>query len=213
MADISEALRNDLQDREFAEGYAESFLDTYVATQIKVLREQRELTQKQLANELGTSQGVISRIEDAGYASWNVKTLKKLARVFDVRLKISFETYGSLIGEMKRFSRKSLERVRRSDDPFLSGSDAHLRSAKLNAGQLTLFTGAQLRHENARVLRTTSPVGGSSSAIPKLASSKNARVYDFVRKYKEKASDAGQNRNVLGDNSYPGDVMKIGGVR
>jgi len=49
MADIDETLRHDLRDPEFSEGYADSYLDTYVATQLKVLREQRNLTQKQAA--------------------------------------------------------------------------------------------------------------------------------------------------------------------
>ena len=119
MADISETLRLDLRNPEFSEGYAESFLDTFVATQIKVLREQLGLTQAQLAEKLGTKQTVVSRIESAGYAAWNIGTLKKLARVFRVRLHVSFETYGSLIGEMERFSRQTLERSPREKDPAL----------------------------------------------------------------------------------------------
>src|SRR5713101_231329 len=144
MADIGEILRHDLRNREFSEGYAESFLDTYVATQIKVLREQRGLTQKRLADELQTSQGVISRIEGADYASWNVKTLKKIARVYNVRLHISFETYGSLIGDVKRFSRKTLERIPRQEDPLLFGPVPRRRdSLQRNEYQYSLFDNAR----------------------------------------------------------------------
>jgi transcriptional regulator with XRE-family HTH domain len=119
MADMSETLRNDLRDPEFAEGYAESFLDSYIATQIKVLREQNELTQTELAALLGTTQTVISRAENVNYSSWNIRTLKKIARALKVRLKVSFETYGSLIDEAQRFSRESLQRVPRDKDPAL----------------------------------------------------------------------------------------------
>ena len=119
MNDTLEALRDELKDPEYSEGYAESFLDSYLATQIKVLREQARLSQKGLAEMLGTGQGVVSRIEDVNYSKWNISTLKKLARAFRVRLKVSFETYGSLIGEVQAFSRESLQRTPRETDPVL----------------------------------------------------------------------------------------------
>jgi transcriptional regulator with XRE-family HTH domain len=144
MADIDEKLRHDLRDPEFSEGYAESFLDTYVATQLKVLREQRHLTQKEVAKNLRTSQGVVSRLEDADYASWNVNTLRKFARLYDVRLHISFETYGSLIGDMKRFGRKSLERAPRHADPVLYASPIRRRAtAQFDEFQGQLFEDAR----------------------------------------------------------------------
>ena len=119
MADMSETLKHELRDEEYSEGYAESFLDAYIATQIKVLREQRELTQVGLASLLGTQQTVVSRIENVNYSSWNINTLKKIARALKVRLKVSFETYGSLIGEVTSFSRESLQRAPRDSDPVL----------------------------------------------------------------------------------------------
>jgi transcriptional regulator with XRE-family HTH domain len=116
---INNDLREDLKDPEIAEGYAESFLDSYIATQIKVLREQNNLSQAELATLIGTKQGAISRIEDVNYSKWNVTTLKKLARAFRVRLRVSFETYGSLIQEVEAFSRPSLQRTPRENDPIL----------------------------------------------------------------------------------------------
>ncbi|SRR5260370_18872171 len=117
-----ERLREELKGPEYSEGYAESFLDSYIATQIKVLREQAGLSQKGLADLLGTRQGVISRIENVNYSKWNVSTLKKLARAFRVRLKVSFETYGSLLLDVTAFSRESLQRDPREQDPVLNGS-------------------------------------------------------------------------------------------
>jgi len=114
-----ERLREELKDPEYSEGYAESFLDSYIATQIKVLREQAGLSQQGLAQLLGTGQGVISRIENVNYSKWNVSTLKKLARAFRVRLKISFETYGSLLSDVASFSRESLQREPRERDHLL----------------------------------------------------------------------------------------------
>lgn len=122
MSAIIDRLRDELKDPEYSEGYAESFLDSYIATQIKVLREQAGLSQQGLAQLLGTGQGVISRIENVNYSKWNVSTLKKLARAFHVRLKISFETYGSLLADVRNFSRDSLQRQPRELDPLLHGT-------------------------------------------------------------------------------------------
>jgi transcriptional regulator with XRE-family HTH domain len=120
MNDISEHLRDELKDAEYSEAYAESFLDSYIATQIKVLREQAGLSQQGLAELIGTKQGAISRIEDVNYSNWNVKTLKKLARAFRVRLRVSFETYCSLIAEAQSFSRDALQREPREADAILN---------------------------------------------------------------------------------------------
>lgn len=120
MSVIVEQLRQELKDPEYSEGYAESFLDSYIATQIKVLREQREFSQSSLADLINTRQGVISRIESVNYSKWNLSTLKKLARAFRVRLHVSFETYGSLLEEVDTFSRKSLERQPRESDVILN---------------------------------------------------------------------------------------------
>jgi len=119
MSDISDALRVELRDPEYSEGYTESFLNSYIATQIKVIREQRGMKQADLAREVGTTQTAISRIENVNYSSWSIKTLKKLARAFRIRLMVSFETYGTLPDEVRRFSQESLRRVERESDPGL----------------------------------------------------------------------------------------------
>src|SRR5215472_12034498 len=133
MGAISESLRVELRQPEFSEGYAESFQDAYVATQIKVLREQNDWTQAALAKELGTTQTAISRIENVNYSAWNIGTLKKLARAFRVRLKVSFETYGSLIHDVENFSRENLMRPPREKDTELL---EELLDAELGIGQI-----------------------------------------------------------------------------
>lgn len=120
MSDIVDHLREELKDPEYSEAYAESFLDSYIATQIKVLREQRGMSQNVLAEKIGMRQNTISRIENVDYSKWNMSTLKRLARAFNVRLKVSFETYGTLLAEVATYTRQSLEREPRENDKLLS---------------------------------------------------------------------------------------------
>ena len=112
-------LRTELRDLEYAEGYAESFLNSWIATQIKVIREQREMTQADLAAETGTTQTAISRIENVNYSAWNIRTLKKIAKALRVRLRVTFEAFGSLPEDMGAFRREGLERPEHRDDPSL----------------------------------------------------------------------------------------------
>lgn len=121
MNDLNDELRKDFQDEEYAHTYVEDFLNAEIATQIKVLREQRELTQQQLAERAGMAQARISVLEDVNYGSWSVKTLKKLARAFDVSLKVSFETFGTRIGDISNFNRRALERAKRIDELKTNG--------------------------------------------------------------------------------------------
>jgi transcriptional regulator with XRE-family HTH domain len=122
--DIEYALRDNLRDREYAQEYAAAFLNAYIATQIKVIREQRKMTQADLGRETGTTQAGISRYEDVNYSSWSLRTLQKLAHAFDVRLRVSFEPYGTLPDEVTRFDRSRLQVVERIKDPALHGSPA-----------------------------------------------------------------------------------------
>jgi transcriptional regulator with XRE-family HTH domain len=77
------------------------------------------MKQADLAREVGTTQTAISRIENVNYSSWNITTLKKLARAFRVRLMVSFETYGTLPDEVGKFNQESLQRAEREKDPGL----------------------------------------------------------------------------------------------
>lgn len=119
MRDIESALRRELKDPEYSEGYAESFLNSFLATQVRVLRQQRRMTERELADATCLSVSSIRRMEDVNNPSWSIPSLIRLARAFRVRLKVSFETYGSLPVQAVRLTRTQLERVPREADPGL----------------------------------------------------------------------------------------------
>jgi transcriptional regulator with XRE-family HTH domain len=109
-------LRQVFRDKDYAHAYVDEFLNIYIATQIKVLREQRGWTQKQLAERVGMKQERISLLENANYEAWSIKTLKKLAGAFDLVLSVSFEEFGNRIKLIDDFDRISLQRVSREHE-------------------------------------------------------------------------------------------------
>ena len=116
-----EELIDSFRDREYRESYAQDFLNTTIATQLRVIREQRDLTQAELAEAVGTKQTAISRIENVDNTARNIGTLMEIAFRLDCRLKVSFETFGSLIEESLQFSRENLHRPTFSEDPVFTG--------------------------------------------------------------------------------------------
>ena len=59
-----------------------------IAFQIRDLREQAGLTQKQLAELVGTKQSNIARIEGADYTGYTLKTLEKVTKALRARLEV-----------------------------------------------------------------------------------------------------------------------------
>ena len=105
--------QNLMGDPEYRSGYANAFMNAFIAAQIKTIREQRDLTQAELADLVGTKQAEISCLENVNYDAWEVATLVRIAKAFDVWLKITFEEFDTLPGEIKKFKRKNLERGRK----------------------------------------------------------------------------------------------------
>ena len=61
-----------------------------IAEQIYNLRTQAGLTQQQLAKRIGTTQSVISRLEDADYEGHSLSMLRRIAEVLDSRVEVRF---------------------------------------------------------------------------------------------------------------------------
>jgi len=61
----------------------------HIAAQIYRLRTEAGLSQKALADLIGTTQSVISRLEDADYSGHSIQTLKRIADVLNCELEVS----------------------------------------------------------------------------------------------------------------------------
>jgi predicted XRE-type DNA-binding protein len=97
MTRMAEHMWTEFRDAEYRRSYAESQLDATVATQIKLIREQRRLTQQQLAKLAGMKQSRISAMEDVDYSSWSLNTLKRLAAALDCALDVRFVPFSAVM--------------------------------------------------------------------------------------------------------------------
>lgn len=116
MKELVETLTTEFGDKEYADAYVEDFSNMFIAAQIKALRDQRGWTQKELADFSGMKQERVSALEDINYEAWTAKTLTKLARAFDLTLKISFEEFSDCISDIDTISTESLRRTSREED-------------------------------------------------------------------------------------------------
>ena len=121
MAPVRDAdLAKEFLDEEYRHTWAEDYLDTTLALQIAALRRQRDWNQTELAKRAGTAQSAVSRMEDVGYGAHSIRVLKQLAVAFGLRLKVSFEEFGTLILESAEFAESGLNRHSFHDDPHVA---------------------------------------------------------------------------------------------
>lgn len=121
MKEIRKGLADELKDPEARRDYADEFLSSYIALQIKTLRQQRGWSQAELARRAGMKQSRISAMEQADYSSWSLRTLQRLAAAFDLAFTAGFESFGRMLDDMTSISRGRLERPSFEDDPAFRG--------------------------------------------------------------------------------------------
>lgn len=92
-----ESTFHQLKNKRARDAYVEAELLNGIAAQIRVLRQQRGWSQKELAAKLGTSQGVVSRLEDPSYGRFSLKTLLHLGSIFDVFLVTRFLPFSQAV--------------------------------------------------------------------------------------------------------------------
>lgn len=86
-----------LKSRKAREAYVEAELVNGLAHQIRIIRQQRGWTQKQLALQLGTTQTTISRLEDPSYGRYTMRTLLALGKIFDVAFIVRYMPFSTFM--------------------------------------------------------------------------------------------------------------------
>lgn len=80
-----------LRDPGFAQRFAQAGEAWDVAVQLASLREQRGLSQRELADLVGTSQQQISRLESPRYEGHSLSMLRRIARALGAEVHVAVE--------------------------------------------------------------------------------------------------------------------------
>lgn len=117
-----------LESKRARDAFVEAELINGIASQIRVLRQQRGWSQKDLAEKLGTSQGGISRLEDPSYGRFSIKTLLDLGCIFDVSIVARFLPFSQAVPVTWDTRKEALEAESFDDDVkricFMSNIDS-----------------------------------------------------------------------------------------
>ena len=89
LTNYEQFVRKQLKKPDFAKTFSDECLRLQVAYQILELRRGRELTQKELAHKMGTSQSVVARIEQ-GRENISVDRLDAIAHIFGKHVDVQF---------------------------------------------------------------------------------------------------------------------------
>lgn len=90
------ALWKRFANRRYREAFVEAHLSSTIAAQIQTMRQDRNLTQSELAGISGMKQSRISLLEDPENTSLSISTLRRLAAAFNVALIVRFVPYSAL---------------------------------------------------------------------------------------------------------------------
>jgi len=96
------------KSKRYRDAFVEHRISEYLPLKIRAIREDRELSQKELGELFGKAQSWISKLEDPNYARFTLTTLLQLAAAFNVALKVDFVPFSELLGDVVEFDEKEL---------------------------------------------------------------------------------------------------------
>lgn len=152
------SLKDEFIDRDYRRAYAESFSNTMIATQLRLLR--GETTQKDFAGLIGVRQSRVSAMEDENYSSWSTKTLRRIAAAKDVVFLGRFVSFGELLEWSRHMSPGTFGAIPFDQDPaFNEGSRSGARSEGVDTARTVQTKTTSLRLvKGCKVLDTADSV-------------------------------------------------------
>lgn len=110
MSAISKRVVREFANKEFRDEYTASRVRSWIAYQIKALRQQRGWSQEDFAARIGTSQGNVSkRLENPDYGKFSLQTLLDVAAACDVALTVNFVDHLSFLTKTSDLSVDNLK--------------------------------------------------------------------------------------------------------
>lgn len=101
-------LEKKLAGKQYRDAFVAARISQAIAFQLRVLRQRANLSQDDLAKELGTSQNAISRMENPKYGKPSISSLRKLASFFDVGLVVRFAPFSEIADWSTNLSEESV---------------------------------------------------------------------------------------------------------
>jgi transcriptional regulator with XRE-family HTH domain len=128
--DKERQILNSLDNKEYREALAIEHVNTTLAIQIRMMRENHQWKQSDLAARLGKHQETVSQWENPDYGRHSMTTLKALAAAFDVALLVKFIPFSELVQDMVNLSETRLS-------PPSFGEEQYHASVSATANLLT----------------------------------------------------------------------------
>ena len=131
-------IRN-FRDKTYRDTYVDAFLNSYIAAQVRALRGGEGIeSRRHRRHALNTKQSGVSKLENVNYSGWNVRTLKKLAKAFDVALVVKFVAFSEALADIDNFDAKALvkptfaeDRVFHSVEPVLASGSTNIAATQV----------------------------------------------------------------------------------
>ncbi|WP_239250058.1 helix-turn-helix transcriptional regulator [Candidatus Nitrotoga sp. M5] len=114
--------------------YVEAELVNSLAHQIRIIRQQRGLSQRQLAEKLGTTQTTVSRLEDPSYGRYSMRSLLALSKVFDTAILVRFMPFSRFMPDTWDTHPKNFEALSYEDEAPL----VHFYTENKNGAHIVL---------------------------------------------------------------------------
>jgi len=129
-----------LKNKQYRDGFVAAHIKIGIPFQIRALREQRGWTQKELAERIGSNQAWIAQIENPNYSGFSLKTLSKLASIFDIGLIVRFVPFGNLVQWELELSPNSLKIDSFDQDPYFKETRQQEYVATYSQPELPIYT-------------------------------------------------------------------------
>lgn len=89
--DFDRYLEEQLKDKDFADRFKKAGQAWDVALQLASLRKKSGLSQKELAEKVGTSQQQISRLESPSYEGHSLSMLRRVAEILGATIRVEIQ--------------------------------------------------------------------------------------------------------------------------
>jgi transcriptional regulator with XRE-family HTH domain len=106
----TEKLVAKLSQPKYRHAYMMNGVTTWIARQVRALREQRGWSQEDLGQKTKKPQSAISRVEDPDYGKLTLNTLFDLARAYDLPLLVQFVEWSDWLSRMNDSSTEGLQK-------------------------------------------------------------------------------------------------------